>query len=71
MGIEEQAIISSQPYKLRKTDYETNFEFIDEPASWEMGKPKNFLIGFMLQKFVTNPDGTEGIFSEKIILNPN
>jgi len=72
--IEEQAIAASNPYILRTSDYEAEFNFanidVNIPSSSRLPVIKNYLIGYILQKFSTNADGTTKIFSEKVVLNP-
>jgi len=71
-NIQAQAIASSQPYILKTSDYEADFNFLDRlAATWDSNKPKNFLIGYIFQKFGTNSDGSESIFNEKLVFNPN
>lgn len=72
--IEEQAIAASNPYVLRTSDYEADFNFanidVNIPSSSRLPVIKNYLIGYILQKFSTNTDGTTKILNEKVVLNP-
>ena len=69
-NVEQQAIATSQPYLLRTGDYEASLKYIDEEVAWEE-RSKNVLVGYILQKFGINLDGTTNIYDERIILNPN
>lgn len=69
--VEQKAIAGSRPYVLRTSDYEADFNFINNSATRRELKLKNNLIGYIIQKFGTRTDGTLGIFSEKVVLNPN
>jgi len=68
--VEDQSVAGSRPYVLRTSDYEADFNFIDDVV---IVSPtlKNNLIGYIIQKFGTRDDGTIDIFSEKLELNPN
>jgi len=68
--VEDQSVAGSRPYVLRTSDYEADFNFIDD-AVIVSPTLKNNLIGYIIQKFGTRDDGTVDIFSEKLDLNPN
>lgn len=68
--IETQAVAGSRPYVLRTSDYEADFNFIDNGATF-VSSLKNNLIGYIIQKFGTRTDGTLDIFSEILELNPS
>lgn len=69
-NIEQQAVVSAQPYQIRTADYEATFNYVGNEVEWNK-KKKNVLVGYILQKFGTNLDGTTTIFDEKITFNPN
>lgn len=69
-NIEQQAIVAEQPYQIKTSDYEASFNYIDAKVEWNNNR-KNVLVGYVLQKFGTNLDGTTTIFDEKITFNPN
>jgi len=69
-GIETQAVAGSRPYVLRTSDYEADFNFINNEVT-DSRILKNYLIGYLVQKFGTKADGTLDIFSEILELNPN
>ena len=69
-GIETQAVAGSRPYVLRTSDYEADFNFINNEVAVSRIL-KNYLIGYLVQKFGTKADGTLDIFSEIVELNPN
>lgn len=73
---QEIAIASSNPYAIRTTDYEVNFNFYaNDPsslgASENFSLQKNLLLGYIVQKYGSAEDGTVKIFNEKLILSPN
>lgn len=68
--IQTLTIADSQPYVLRTSDYEASFNYLNKAATWQENKPKNFLVGYIVQKSGISGDGVEQIFDEKIITSP-
>jgi len=68
--VETKSVAESRPYVLRTTDYEADFNYINDSVNF-VPTHKNNLIGYIIQKFGIRDDGTVDILSEKIDLNKN
>lgn len=71
--LQSQAVASSNPYSIRVDDYEETFTSIYDKVVDDRSprKLKNFLVGFIVQKFSTQTDGTQALISEKFSKSPN
>jgi hypothetical protein len=71
--IEAAAIVSSDPYTIARSNYESTFNFYSESFDpfGSFDSLKNVVVGYVIQKFGTNSDGTVQIFDERLVLNPN
>lgn len=71
-NIEAASIAGSNPYTIATSNYESSFNFGDQTTQFRnFDDLKNVIVGYVVQKFGTNQDGTVQIFDEKLILNPN
>jgi len=70
--IEAASIAGSDPYIIATSNYESTFNFGDQLTQFIAFEDlKNVIVGYIVQKFGTNQDGTVQIFDEKLILNPS
>lgn len=73
--IETETISRTDPYAIATSNYESTFNFYNESfdplGTLSFDTLKNVVVGYIVQKFGTNSDGTVQIFNERLVLNSN